>query len=280
MILSIFDKFNQSFMEGKGLLIMVIIVFSSFSFVVGFFTGKKLSIKEANTIASTDNPPNVQENTAKNRQQSTPNIFSNVTSSNTADVSADKVESVENLNKKAIEEQNTDIVEDKTQVKPDSQTPKENVPVKATPQVIHQPEKTVTKSSAKEKKPHEMAAAETKQSEKLKKPIPVVITKEIPVKPRPQTDEIKVLSKQTHGGGKEHYIIQVGAFKSLGEAMRLQEELKQKGFESDISKHAIKDGMMLYKVRLDYANSKDDAAATLSRLNKKGIKGFIKGETR
>ncbi|MBF0538922.1 MAG: SPOR domain-containing protein [Nitrospirae bacterium] len=268
--MSTFDKFNHSFMEGKGLLIIVIIVFSSFSFVVGFFAGKKLSIKAANTNASTSCTPEMIESQARNKQQSPINMFPNVPSTRETEPPKDpknSPEPVENLNKKTPKDLPPDVTEDNQD---HQETPS---PIKTPPP--QQPDKTVKKSPVKDTsaRPEAIRQPATVRSEsdhEKRKP-----QQELQV----VTHEPRVLNKQTNAAGRERYVIQVGAFKSLGEAMRLQEELKQNGFDSNISKHSIKEGITLYKVRLDYANSKDDAITTLSRLNKKGIKGFIKGET-
>ncbi|MBF0338354.1 MAG: SPOR domain-containing protein [Nitrospirae bacterium] len=251
--MSTFDKFSQSFMEGKGLLIVVMIVFSSFSFVVGFFAGKKLSDKTANTNASTTCTPEMMARTA---QQPPMNLFNNTPAP--TESATPNNEPIENLNKKAAKDLPPDIMEDV----PAHQEPEQSPPPHTPPP---KPENTLTKPTAKA--PGATPDVRQPQKKPAEQQLHVV------------THEPKPSGKQTHASGKERYIIQVGAFKSLGEAMRLQEELKQKGFESAISKHAIQEGMTLYKVRLDYANSKDDAVSTLSRLNKKGIKGFIKGET-
>ncbi|MBF0336277.1 MAG: SPOR domain-containing protein [Nitrospirae bacterium] len=246
--MSTFDKFSHSFMEGKGLLIVMMIVFSSFSFVVGFFAGKKLSDKAALTNTSTTCTPEMM---AGNKPQPPINLF---TTTPAPSVAPD-TQPVENLNKKAAKDFPLDQpVEDQA-----PQEPEQTAPV-TTP--TPHPQKTVAKPTA----PPVVAKPAIKPTEPPHQQLQVV------------THEPKTPTKQTHAPGKERYIIQVGAFKSLGEAMRLQEELKQKGFDSNVSKHPIKEGMTLYKVRLDYANSKDEAIATLSRLNKKGITGFIKGE--
>ncbi|KJU82272.1 Sporulation/cell division region, bacteria domain protein [Candidatus Magnetobacterium bavaricum] len=252
--MSTFDKFSQSFMEGKGLLIVVMIVFSSFSFVVGFFAGKKLSDKAASTNASTTCTPDI---IARNQQQPPMNLF-NSTPIPTEPAAPNNANPIENLNKKATKDLPPDITDNDPSLQEPEQTPPPKTP---TPK----PDKTVPKPTAKASS----ATPDVRQPQK---------------KPAEQqlhvvTHEPKASGKQAHAAGKERYVIQVGAFKSLGEAMRLQEELKQKGFDSNISKHPIQEGMTLYKVRLDYANSKDDAISTLSRLNKKGITGFIKGET-
>ncbi|KJU83348.1 Sporulation/cell division region, bacteria domain protein [Candidatus Magnetobacterium bavaricum] len=251
--MSTFDKFSHSFMEGKGLLIVVMIVFSSFSFVVGFFAGKKLSDKTANTNASTTCTPEIMARTA---QQPKMNLF-NSTPAPTEPATVNNTKPIENLNKNATKDLPPDITDNDPTLQEPEQTPPPNTPAP-------RPEKTVPNPTARTKG----ATPDVMQPEKKPPQQQLQIV----------THESRTSSKQANVAGKERYVIQVGAFKSLGEAMRLQEELKQKGFESNISKHPIQEGMTLYKVRLDYANSKDDAIATLSRLNKKGITGFIKGE--
>ncbi|MBF0564257.1 MAG: SPOR domain-containing protein [Nitrospirae bacterium] len=94
-----------------------------------------------------------------------------------------------------------------------------------------------------------------------------------PARSAPAEQKQTIITPRKSSVGK--FFIQVGAFKSLGEAMRLQEELSQKGFESNVSKHAISDSVTLYKVRLGNY-SRDEATQTLSKLNKKGVKGFMR----
>jgi cell division protein FtsN len=338
MRFSLFDKFSFSFIEGKGLLITIIIVFSSVSFMIGFFAGKKLNVSEtglegmakssespdSNSIKIEEKKADVQaiytesdaapdksseraakvdrasvvpktqgnENTPKPssaqpvaKETIHPEALAGSTEKSLA--STTSTVNVEEKQSPAIEGSNVDSAA--RQPKPGHTTSHKNVPeTKKTEK--HKPRELKVKQI--EPPPADEVQPAAKQAKSLKTGVAGPGIKGVDDNPsappeggvhgrsqvtrvvQPEQKQIITAPRKSPAG---RFFIQVGAFKSIGEAMRLQEQLGQMGFDANISKHSISDGVTLYKIRLGNY-SREEANQTLSKLNKKGVKGFVREE--
>jgi cell division septation protein DedD len=68
------------------------------------------------------------------------------------------------------------------------------------------------------------------------------------------------------------YTIQVGAYKTMAYAKKLQKSLKQKGYDAFVTRNAKK----IYRVQVDRFNSKEDAVKLAQRIKtKEKLKNFV-----
>jgi cell division protein FtsN len=257
-----FSKFDYNFIEGKGLLIAVIISFSSISFIIGFFAGKKFSGGEIPQSAKKIGSFVVTE--VKTLKETVPGTIPEA-----------EVTGRDNWDK---EQEHGAPLGAKTQQQKKAVTDKPP----AVEKNIAEPEtaETVVYNREAELKPVQQkpAAKERKVVKAETKPEPKSVVKKLAqAKARPV--EEKPAKKADDGHGQRYYI-QVGAFKNAEEATKVQSDLRKKGFEASILKTQIKDGVTLFKVRVGDYHSQAEANAVLGRLSKKGFKCFMRGEPR
>ncbi|MEO5357118.1 MAG: SPOR domain-containing protein [Nitrospirae bacterium YQR-1] len=257
-----FSKFDYNFIEGKGLLIAVIISFSSISFIIGFFAGKKYSGGEISQSAKKIGGFVVTE--VKTLKETVPvSAPESETAVKDNQHSRDKEqEYAANQVLKAQQQQKNTKPEPPPATEknlPETETVVVNREVEPKPQQQKQGKEHRTVKA--DSKP-ELKTAQKKQAQ----------AKQKPVEEKP--------AKQTEEAFRQRYYIQVGAFKNVEEATRVQNDLKIKGFSASILKTPIKDGVTLYKVRVGDYNSQTEANAVLGRLSKKGFKCFMRGEPR
>ncbi|MEO5359739.1 MAG: SPOR domain-containing protein [Nitrospirota bacterium] len=289
-----FDRIGYNFIEGKGLLIVIVVLVSSVSFILGFFAGKKVSspvvLQAKNTEpAIAETRPVIKPAPPQQHVQT--------------DAAAPKPLEEVPAAKKTYEILNT--AEQPDPVKP--HTPQQPKPEQAKPEppklqpklepaelpktpIPAQPKAKTSKHTAEANPQTEtktpMPAAETT------KPTPAVKDVLTPVTPPPQTAQSTLQASKTTAkqqktekeapaaNSGDKYFIQIGAFRNFSDAMKLQEDLKAKGFDANIVKVAVNDGVTLYKVRLGGNYAKTEASQVMTSLNKKGIKGFIKESQR
>jgi hypothetical protein len=271
---SFFDKIGYNFIEGKGLLIVVVILFSSTSFILGFFAGKKMSVSDSAAPQAKKAELTVIE--ARAARPAVPTPQPAPPQPPTPQPAAPQPPTPEAAAVKPQEESpaGKDI---KTYdlVKPAEQ-PQQAEPVRPPPQPAPEPAKAPSEalSSKPPAKDVLTPAAIPKGRNASSQEVAVHASKESKTAVKQQKTAKQV--PKTYSDNTEKYFIQIGAFKSLSEAMRLQEELKMKGFDSNISKNPVNDGVTLFKVRLGNNYTKAEASRIMARLNKKGINGFMR----
>ncbi|QWR76122.1 SPOR domain-containing protein [Candidatus Magnetomonas plexicatena] len=249
MKLGFFGKFDYNFIEGKGLLIAVIISFSSISFIIGFFAGKKFSSGEI--------------------PQSAKKIGGYV-------VTEVKTLKEETSHAVTPEPATTVNVKQQEYTAPEATPQQAQKPAAAdTPQAS---EKPAAEPMLEVQEPVSKPPQQVKEHQAAKTPEPKAAVKK-PVQPKVKPAQEKQ-SKQPETPHGQMYYIQVGAFKNVEEAEKIQEDLRRKGFSANILKTPIKDGVTLFKVRVGDYSSQAEANAILGRLSKKGFKGFTRGEPR
>ncbi|MBF0319118.1 MAG: SPOR domain-containing protein [Nitrospirae bacterium] len=273
---SFFDKIGYNFIEGKGLLIVLVILFSSGSFILGFFAGKKMSVFDtAHQQAKKAEQPVIE---AKAARLAVPTPQTPVPPAVTPqeEQPAGKDIKTYELVKPTDQPQQVEPVRPQTPQpeQPMPEQPKAEQPktAKAVPPPLPSPEPTKAPSEAKPPAKDVLTPVAIPQTQNNPVPVP----KESKSQAKRQQGAKPLPKEQYTTIGGERYYIQLGAFKSLGEAMRLQDELKIKGFESNIIKNPVNDGVTLFKVRLGSNYTKSEAAQLMARLNKKGVRGFMK----
>ncbi|MBF0488615.1 MAG: SPOR domain-containing protein [Nitrospirae bacterium] len=306
----LFDKIGYDFIEGKGLLIVVVVLFSSASFILGFFAGKKVSttavakkaesaIIEARTVKPTipapptpPAPPTQTEVTAV-KQQDIPPAVKNYELTNTGE----DIQHAESVRPQPPHAEQLKP-EQPRQEQPKQEQPKQEQPGQLKPQA--QLPRATSPVPTKAKSPDTARRVpEPKPQAETKTPAPTPVTnspavKDVltPVAPpgvgtqgtfHAAKESAKTTAKQQKipkeippANSGEKYFIQIGAFKGVGDAMRLQDDLKMKGFDSDVIKNTVNDGVTLFKVRVGGNYTKSEASQMMTRLNKKGIRGFMK----
>ncbi|MBF0456275.1 MAG: SPOR domain-containing protein [Nitrospirae bacterium] len=311
----IFDKIGYNFIEGKGLLIVVVVLFSSVSFIMGFFAGKKVS---SSAVLQAKNIGIIE---AKAVRPAMPTPTAPAPPLPTAPPTQPAPATLKPQEVKPQEEppagrKTYDVVSPVEQpshsepVRPESalpEQPKAEKPKPAAPTaepiVIPntvsqvQPKAKIPKTA--KHIPEAQPQTETKTPQPTPehtKPTPPVKDILTPVSPPPQGSQAaqgtfhaskttvqqqKIANKEvTASKSGEKYYIQIGAFKNAGDATRLQEDLKTKGFDSEIVKNPVNDGVTLFKVRVGSNYTKSEASQVMARLNKKGIKGFMRDNQR
>ncbi|MBF0556068.1 MAG: SPOR domain-containing protein [Nitrospirae bacterium] len=313
----LFDKIGYDFIEGKGLLIVVVVLFSSASFILGFFAGKKVSttavsqakkaepaIIEARTFKPAVPAPPAQIEAAAVKPQDVPPAVKNYELINPGE----ELQHAESIGPQPPQAEQPKTQQPKME-QPKTQQPEQLKPVapKANLPAAELP-KTPNPVLPKAKLPDTtrrvpVTKPQTKPQIETKAPTPAPETnnknsvKDVltPVAPPPQStqaaqgtfhaakESAKTTAKQQKApkeipaaNSGEKYFIQIGAFKGVGDAMRLQDDLKMKGFDSDVIKNPVNDGVTLFKVRVGGNFTKAEASQMMTRLNKKGIKGFMK----
>ncbi|MBF0568145.1 MAG: SPOR domain-containing protein [Nitrospirae bacterium] len=293
----LFDKIGYDFIEGKGLLIVVVVLFSSASFILGFFAGKKVTttavakkaesaIIEARTVkpaVPAPPAPPAQTEAAAVKPQDVPPAVKNYELVNPGE-----------------ELQHADAVRPQPphaeQIKPDQLKPEQPGQLKPAAELPRATSPTLPKAKSPDAPKR---VPDTKPQVETKTPAPTPVTnspavKDVltPVAPpavgtqgtfHAAKESAKTTAKQQKipresppANSGEKYFIQIGAFKNVGDAMRLQDDLKIKGFDSDVIKNPVNDGVTLFKVRVGGNFTKSEASQMMTRLNKKGIRGFMK----
>lgn len=74
--------------------------------------------------------------------------------------------------------------------------------------------------------------------------------------------------------GNFNLVVQAGAFRKEGNALRFYDTLRAKGYEVFSSEAKVR-GKKWYRVRIGYFDSLDSAKQVISRLKKSGIKAFL-----
>ncbi|MBF0464859.1 MAG: SPOR domain-containing protein [Nitrospirae bacterium] len=251
MKLGFFGKFDYNFIEGKGLLIAIIISFSSISFIIGFFAGKKFSGGEIPQSAKkiggfvVTEVKTIKEETAHTVATPTP------------DITTEQERPAPETTKHQQQQQKIAGLTETPHAIEETYTE----PVAEVHEPSPKPQRQVHQTPRQEQKPEPKAAVKKTAQPKVK-PVP------------------EKLLKQPEAAHGQRYFIQVGAFKNVLEAEKVQEDLKRKGFSANILKTPIKDGVTLFKVRVGDYSSQTEANAVLGRLSKKGFKAFIRGEPR
>ncbi|MBF0515783.1 MAG: SPOR domain-containing protein [Nitrospirae bacterium] len=310
-----FDKIGYNFIEGKGLLIVIVVLFSSVSFILGFFAGKKVSATSV-LQAKKDEPAFFEAKAAKTPPPAPP-------------LKSPEIAPVKPPEEPQTAKKPYEII---NQSEPHSEPAQPSAPVaqppKAEPLKPEQPKPDHSKAEqTKPEQPRQVAPAAHAKPEpallpktpapaepKAKTPKiannkhlietkaqPVPTPSPAPVKPNPPVKDVltpvtppsqaaegtvqtaKTTAKHQKppkdipaASSGEKYFIQIGAFRGFSDAMKLQEDLKSKGFDANIVKNQVDDGVTLYKVRIGGNLSKAEASQTMTTLNKKGMRGFIK----
>ena len=94
------------------------------------------------------------------------------------------------------------------------------------------------------------------------------------IEPAKPAEPSKIDSKADAQSADKPYAIQVAAFKSAGEADKLVDELKKKGFSAYRAIGKVPGQGIWYRVRVGEFHNKADAEDTISKLRKAGLKPF------
>jgi len=119
-------------------------------------------------------------------------------------------------------------------------------------------------------------AAEAIVQEKKIVPEPVVVKEEVPLEkpveasPEKTSPSIAVISDTEKTNNAKNYTIQVGAFSSEKNALKLATEIEKSGFETFVVK-----GTNLYKVQVEEFVSYSDAEKIVPKLKALGCPTFI-----
>jgi cell division protein FtsN len=292
----LFDKFSYNFIEGKAPLIAIVILITSISFTLGFFAGKSLSKphEEGRTAVALQTAAPVDETAAHEKLK---RLIGGETGSLPSGVGTGVGTGVGSGGNAGVG--NAGVVE----IQP------ERAPERAPDAGKSAPEKSgssksetgstgpVMKETVIKAAPPVKEAAPKEAASKAEGPV----KKETPAKPdmpdKTAADKIvpdkttmdkTAADKSTKAAqkdaaadtasdakktdtGAERYFIQAGAFKSASEADKLAGKLKAMGFKPEILK-----GTKLVRVKLGDYNSRDEAYKILLKLDKKGVKGFVR----
>ncbi|MCG6553116.1 MAG: SPOR domain-containing protein [Candidatus Magnetominusculus sp. LBB02] len=282
----VLGKIGYNFIEGKGLLIVIVVLFSSASFIMGFFAGKKVSLSAAPQALKIE-PAFTQANMVKPTPAAQPPLASParaaeeplvVSKPAETTIPVEEPKRVETVSPQPTPASQPKLTQSIEQPKPEP--PKQPTP---SPESAVTPNPAHTRTPAPEKHAREAMAAAPSATPAAAKPTPHVVKDVLtPVSPPPQQGGAlyasKTIAKQpaTAPTSAEKYYIQLGAFKGVGDAMRLQEDLRLKGFESEIVKNSVNEGVTLFKVRIGGQLTKAEVSQTMAKLNKRGFKGFIR----